>query len=525
MPYTAPAFEALLENITKKSLFPNETESRLLLAEQLATITQFVIKMPNNTANELPSQLIGANIYFLEMISQEYYVHSPEFKEGYIYNSGSPLYSFIAKGLNVTAENPLTPEDKLIFLNDFYQFTTENADQLEILPTLQTNIKNMLTNLIYALTAHIANIVNAVPTEKAITVHMDQLPEEYQQQKVAQSNSWFSYFIKPNENRILFTQLAKLISKIECEDETHLPPNVLARSQRIKMGLLKFIAITIENEYWIRSAYNSKLYSECKKVLNAYSVENLDASQTIACFAAFRSFINSYEERQKLERAARQHFKKDNVLENIDDILDSMSRQLEVMIKKLTAATHSNWPATQAMANIGMIVGSVPGYALGNVLSYALSQSEIPRQAKTVVGTTAANIATAVFQSTSAGYFSFVMGDFLIKSILSRALAKLLETIGKTVGGAIGGAIGYVFFDLTYECFLAIGSRFLNYCDAHPKQIRDADRRFVKCLLTLPRDLFSQDKQMQIRYAEGVEHSQQYLTPGNEETSCRKTSF
>lgn len=514
MPYTAPEIDTLLKNIPTRTHFPHETPPRLLLADQLTHIIEIISEQNKSNGDDnknLLSSLMGANIYCLELISQEYYFHSPELKKGFIYNSGSPFYSFIAQGLGIKAPNTLTARDKFIYLIKFNQWLSTHQQELENMKPypisvkeLQTKIKLMLTGLLSTLTTDIANIVNAIPTEKSVTKHMEKLPEGYLKKKIAQSNSWYAYFIPINKSRIMLTQLAQLISNIQCEDESNLPINVMTRSQRIKMGLLKYIDKSIEKEYWVRSATNSTLYSTAKEILNSHSIENLTSTQTLACLSAFHSLISSHEERAKLEVAARHYFKEDNLLENIDAVLIPLSHQLTQMEKELESLTSTNWPATKALSNMGRIIGAAPGYGLGSVVGFAASETQPCHLSKTTVGATATNVAKAFFQTNSIGYFSFVMGDFLIGSTLTRAFAKLFEYIGMTMVGAAGGVIGFT-FDLSYKGFREAGKRFINYCEENPIQMRNADCTFIQCLLDLPTDLFSEEKQNQIMYAQGVD--------------------
>jgi hypothetical protein len=235
------------------------------------------------------------------------------------------------------------------------------------------------------------------------------------------------------------------------------------------------------------------------------------AHSIVACISAFRSFINSHEERGKLEIAAREYFhEKENLLKNIDAEVVPISTKLLEMEATLEKATNStNWPATKAMSAVGMILGSAFFYGLGSTFGYAGSETQVTNATKSSVGTAVTSMATAIFQSTSAGYFAFAVGDFIIKCTLTRVFAKLFEYVGIAIGGATGGAIGFA-FDLSYKGLREICKRLLNYCDENPEQMRNVDRVFVECLLELPHDLFPQ-VQDQIRYAKGNDVPQKLL--------------
>lgn len=510
MPYTAPELDALLQNIPTKDSLPQETLAYLKLADQLTILIEFIAaqKKSNHNDSELLASLIGAHIFCLEMINQEYYLHSPELKKGYIYDSGSPLYSFITKGLNISAENPLMPRDKLIFLTKFHQFITRHSAELETLqPTpivikeLQLKIEKLLENCLSILTTHIANIVNAVPTEKSISAHMEKLPDNYKERKEkAKSTSWFSFFNEENPKRIVLAQLAQLISTIKCEDESLLSDDEMTRSQRIKLGMLLFITKSLSNECWFFSP-KSDLYDESKNILNSTIKDNLSPQQTLACLSAFRNLISAPEERSKLEQAAREYFKEKNLLKNIDIELNKICEEVSKMEKAIDLG-NSNWPATKMLGSAGVLLGAAPGYGLGTALGYTVGETENTQLAKSAVGSAVTSVGKAFFLSNSIGYFSFYMGDFLIKSTLTRAFAKLFELAGMAMVGGAGVLIG-VTIDLSYLGLRAACNHFLNYCKENPTLMRNADQELINCLLDLPSHLFSEEKHHKITYAQG----------------------
>lgn len=518
MPYTPPVLSAILQNKPVKELIPDETPFGFMLAEQLCIFINFIAAQKENqtyTDHTLRNNSIGVNIFVLEMIHAE--------KKKYFFPSESSLDSFIAKGLNVTAQNKLTAKNKLFYLNKFFQFISTNENELEKLlkapftvKELQKQIMDMLTDILSTLTKDIAELINGFPTEKAITKHAGTLVHDYIEQKeIQKKTSWYySIFgLTPNNDRIKHAQLAELIiSTIGCEDESNLPPKAITRSLRIKVGALLCITTSLEDASWLGLTPGSKLYELAKTILNTISVENLDDKQKLACLSAFHCFINSPKERANLEQAARIQFKENNLLENIDPFLDSLSSPLSKMEDKLrmkdgqNTVSNSKWPIATAMANVGAWIGQAPGYGFGSALGFAANQTQSFNPIKTIVGAAVGNMANAIFQTTSAGHFAFVMGDFIIGSTLTRAFAKVFECVGSYIGWAVLGGAGAwldIAFDLSYKGLQAVCGRFLNYCDQHAIQMRHADRELIETLCDLPPGLFAEDKQNQIRYTLG----------------------
>jgi len=503
--------------IDLKSL--GENAERLKLAEMLVKISNLIEsqnQLESSSKEELRASLVGAYMYGLESIAQEYYLHSPEFKSGYMYNSGSPLYSALEKILKLDAANQITARECLIYINKFYQFIEKNKDDIDGQQQLLTNVKTMLDKQLNLLTNKIAKTVNAIPTEKAVTRNMDQLPENYAQKKViAHNNSWFG--IKENKSRIFLTQLAKAISTIKCQEEENLPPNVFTRSQRIKMGAVLYITSSIANEYYIRSPNNSILYAECRKLLNAPNEDNLDETQRLACLTAFKSYIEDHSARGAIEDFGLTHFKtreqlktdktlheKDiNLLEHIDPILENIAKQIALMQDSLNKSLISKWPVTTSFATVGMILGAIPGYGVGSALGLDLSDGQSARPLKKTIGQGIGRLATAYFGTTSLiGYFAFLAGDFIVASSLSRAFAKVFEVVGMAAGGVVGGAVGFT-FELTYKGLREVCIQYLDFYDHHPDQMRNADVELIRCLLELPPEIFALEKQNQIKYSLG----------------------
>src|SRR3990167_8135657 len=124
MSYTLPTLDEIL---TLGKLIDinhqNEDPERIKLAAILAKISDLIETLSQSeTTNkeELRASLVGAYMYCLEAIGEKYYLHSPEFKNGYIYNSGSPLYSALANVLKINTTNPVTARERLIYINKFH---------------------------------------------------------------------------------------------------------------------------------------------------------------------------------------------------------------------------------------------------------------------------------------------------------------------------------------------------------------------------------------------------------------------
>ncbi len=508
MPYIAPPSDSFLQHIPTRNDLPNETEAHLLLLDQLTIIRTFI--SGQTTDSPLFSHLPNAYIFICEFIGQEYeyYYLSPEFQEGHLFNSGSPLYSLLAKQLTISKENPLTARDKFIFINQFDQFIAQHAEELKplflsvTLEQLQKNIQQVLRHLLEILASEIAKIVNAVPTEEAVTNYLATLADVYMQKKKLQlDQSWLpAFFTTPDPDHLRYAQLAKLISTIQSKK---ILPDSMTRSHEIKLGLSIFIAKKIGGNYRFFSPTNSTLFDENNKMMNSETVKKLVPQQALQCLSAFRSLINSYEERTKLDELAKEHFKEKNLLLHMDIELNKISAAIEEMEKQL-GVEKCNWPVTTALGNVGETVCAAPGYALGWVLGPLVSKTEPFHAAKITVGTAMANSARVLFQLNSTGLFKYVMGDMLIDSTISRVLALILQELGKKVGFCAGTAIGFV-VDCSYKGVRELCMQVLHPSDQNSIQLCPVDRELVEQLLLLSPEFLLTKEQQQICYTQGLE--------------------
>lgn len=504
MPYTALETEALLQNIPTQDILSAETSPHLQLADQFTTIIQFIAEQKKSMNEKtLRTTLIGTHVFFCETISQEYYVHSPEFKVGYLYSSGSPFFSFIAKGINF---NDMSAQEKLFYLNKFHQFITKQAAELEALKPkpiavkeLLSNIEKLLEYLLYILTNTIEKLLNAIPTEQSISSNMDNLLEKYQEEKKIQlNNSWCSLFIYENKDHLLVAQLAKLIAGIPCDKL--IPPAIMTLSHQIKLGMLLLIIETIGPTYWIRSATNSKLFDEAQKIISS---KNLKPELVQESLAAFRNYISSHENRIKLNELAWEKLKDKNLLKNINTELDKICEKVKKIETRFDPAC-SKGSATQTLSVVGMTVGAAPGYAIGSLVGLAASEDPSLNLTKATIGAVTSNICQ---MANPAGYVSFVMGDIIVRSTLSRLFAKLLEKIGMGLGYGIGYGAGSLIdysVEYSYRGFRKLSHLFLNYCDEHPTLLDEEDRKFIQCLQELPEGLFSKEKENKILHTQGI---------------------
>lgn len=451
--------------------------------------------------NESPKIMLGAYLYVMDKIEQEYYVRSPK---------GSRLYCFLNDTVNTDAANSVSAREKLIYINQFHEFVSRGSVSDEN-QDLAKDIKGVLTKQLKALTNPVGKVIHAIPTEASVTKHMMTLPDDYQNAKQFANDNARFYKSKPNNSRVRLAQLSKVIAEeLPCQNDEALPAGIFTRSHRIKMGALLYSGKSIAKTYWARSAKNSELYSGTQKILN---MPNLDEVQQLVCLGAFKNYISDSKVRVAIEDDGRKFFGENSLLNNVDEPLERIIARIAVLESELQSTFMKNWPMTAGCATLGAILGAAPGYGAGSVLGMLAGEGRHARPVADSVASGVGSMANAILgNSSTTGYYSFVLSDFFVVSTLSRAFGKMFELAGMAAGGVAGGAVGFT-FDLSYKGFRELCKRYLDYYDGHPDEMRNADVDLVRCLLTLPEDVFENDLKDKIRYLNGDENDAMQTKP------------
>lgn len=490
MGYVIPELQTLLdvskikEEYKAAKTIPNPERTKLI--DILGVISEIILQAENSDINhdkfDLRKICLGAYLFCLEQIAAEYRALNPDFAEGYFFNSGSKLYQIILKALGITADNQINQQQKLIYLSQFYQyiFKTKKEVSTEIFQKnnmIFVDVKRQVRERIKATFQYNKNeinkVIHAVPTEVAIDAKMEQMLSEY---TIAGSNP----------ERKLLARLAQAIAKVLPFDEDQEDQKTfLNRRQRIKMGFLLYVMKDIWNSYYVRNPIdNSILYDLARKALNITVIEDFDPHTRLACLSAFETFIVAGKNIDKLEH----EFK----LTYLDPHIHIIRKKLDVMIE----ATHrsipsSVSPATLSCAAAGALISGVLGYGTGCVLGFTLNQTDGMVKPKLEFAKVT-DYALTLILGNAGNYLGYYASDLIVEATLERGFAKVFEALSILVGAGVGGLIGIVIYDLSYQTLRDLCNVYFTLREnIDPSLIKDVDPEFVECLLSLPKDIFS----------------------------------
>lgn len=489
---------------------------------QIVTALELTQKVLSNASQEKDAdqKLLGDASVGLWMMLREhiecpdrwwdrYHFFQPEFKEGYLFNTGSRLYSSLSNALQHDKElNPIDPRAKLIHIEKFYNYffgsSIENASEISQwrqdlekngikADELKAITEKLMRNILNDMPCELMNLLNAIPTDQAIHQKMETLHDTYIDKK---TQSQHSHFKIQNKDRKFSAQMAQaLTQKLPTDDKD----DDLSRAQRIRMGALICIMQSIKKGYWIRSANHSELYKLCSDALNN-ELKNFPELTEQACLLAFRNYIMSNENLDDIERYGKKHFSKDNQLRFIDVKINKLVRELDEIIEQTSHKLNnkSKWPATNYLGKFGAMVLAAPFFGIGSLLGLTASESNVMVNPKVQSGNALNQLGNAAL-GLSHNYLGLMAASYIIQSTLIRAFGKACEAGGIMLGYGLFGTAGFA-IDLSCKGFkrFCLYHIYLyeNYYD--PILMKNVDIDFLRTLVNLPDVVLDQQKQQKL---------------------------
>ena len=133
--YTMPSLTELI-SFAKDHIgtqYQKKNKGRLELIRLLEVVHEFVEKLKQKenapTDEALRDVCLGVWIFCYENIATKYKFFDPKFSEGYIYNTGSTLYSIMLSLLKNNKDDRIKEKNKLEYINQFYQFLYKPKSQ------------------------------------------------------------------------------------------------------------------------------------------------------------------------------------------------------------------------------------------------------------------------------------------------------------------------------------------------------------------------------------------------------------
>lgn len=241
----------------------------------------------------------GALIFELEWIKQvENKGRSPDKKANFFnrnFGFGSEVYTKIKSLLQVTGEHPLTDDERLIGLNQFYwlvkKFYPDNQDFLDSIHTLLKEITLRELNRIHTLVGD--------------TLHLDALAEELTKLPIEYTHRTTVKNIKRTQTLDLIKFVTETsrpyFNKIQYSKEKNY--FIDASTEAVWCGILLFTMLSIENKEiqykytprFLHSAKTSVLFQCCENILKKfYPAFAQDTEKKLMWLYALLSYLENF---------------------------------------------------------------------------------------------------------------------------------------------------------------------------------------------------------------------------------------
>jgi hypothetical protein len=450
MSYKSPTLReltAFAEELRKSYTDSNpKRHSFIALYDQLVAQTTHSTDLPQNIMNVL----IGALVFEMSDIKfGEYGGKSPKYQVGWVYSSGSKLYTTIKAKLNISPSNKFGYDERLFYLHEFAKYVDkvypdEGIQELKsrmksMTPTwrnkkeLKDNIRKALVPVLKENDERLYSLVHGVPVLNALLKNLQKLEDEYN---------------KDSRNATNPKRLATIhFIKFVIQTYQGMNPNQI--SWHACVGAVIFALIQVEHEYKVLSPTRSALFRAALKAINAESLDKIAIDDKIKCLRAlsahvttvrdnpvyFKDSVNSVvnnDTKQKLEFAA------------VDKEINFIQTKIEQYLIQLDEIK-------KAPSNTQYAVSTGVSYSI----QYALGPVALQVAKNAVIGGlgiggffAAGPVGSALFSAAGALVFSGV-GRLVTTGILNALTANifvwLLEKMGDSIGNATATVVTYPF--------------------------------------------------------------------------------
>ncbi|VVC77296.1 hypothetical protein AQUSIP_26230 [Aquicella siphonis] len=511
MSYKAPCLKdlrAIAEHLKKSYQGTNPHRlSFIALYDQLVEQTAKGTHLPENIINIL----IGALVFEMAYIKyDEYHGASPKKNVGWIWSSGSELYTLIKEKLHINKkDNKLSYEERLFYLNEFYKYIdkvypdsalqelkqhkklTDNRKTL-VWPTkavLSEQIHKSLEPVLKKNSDNLYNLVHGVPLLNALLKNLKKLEDEYS----ANSSN------PKNPKRLETVNFIKFIL------QSYHGTDPSAISWHACVGAVLVALLRIENEYKVFSPTRSALFRECLQALNQESMKKITIDDKIKWLRSLSAHLVSVSDNPEHYAAILKQVCADTKNQKLDTAV--LSEQIKKFQARIESYLVELEAAKKAPSNTRYAISTGTSY----FVQYAAGPVAIQAAKNTIIGGlsiggffAAGPVGSAIFGAAGALLMSG-LGRLVTEGIVNAATANLFAWVLGRIGDSVGDATATV---VTYP-FSATPK---GLTDMRMKLKPEDDQAFVRMVNTLLElDTVSDNDKLHMRKVLGLEEGEKLL--------------
>lgn len=453
-------------------------------------------------ANRSDEEQLAWLIFEFEFIDQQYSRMSPQLSKGWIWNSGSQVYTELHKHLG-----DINLHDRLILLTHLWQVVNEElplevitAQQREkktwpSIEALSKEIHRVIQRLVQVRSrAELNLLMRTIPQLDALKKNIAALYENYHAEKSGKST---------NSTREAALTLIEFTSKkcdewyqdryVSLSEEVKKENKTYKKVYHIHLGMLLFSLLQVKAEYrrvWPWSPYHSALFREALVAIGYTSLDEIDLEDQIKWLSAFGNFLT------KITDIAGDENKNVIEREEMKSVLEHWEKRGlgDLFVEK--AIVHAWIGTLEAEKSRPSIFAKTAKSATASAVGYVFEQTVVQHAVVPAVTTTIGGLIAGPMGAGIAMACTPIVAA-AINQMASQYVPLAVSKVVTTAIAQIEGRLGQAFAAAAFSLFAMSKEGLSRLCGFYKEVMKEElDVEWARSIVQLPDDIISiQEKQ------------------------------
>lgn len=501
--YTAPALNDLINHATslsedyhqKRPQDANPTREEqikelVVIHRRIQALRSGDGQLSAYTDDTLIKVSLGAWLYVVESI----------YKECKLINR-SELYKLAISALNITPENKLDDESRLIYLAELHNFVSvlqlsavlDSEIQLSDV-NMESLIEAAMSSVLNRMMTSIQKLMHAVPTEAKLNEYFSTIYASYKEKRLVNQR-----FYKPrvHPDRPFCAQLAQAVATLVKSDNLVINQTDLERSHKILLGLLIYMMRTINGG-------GSELYELCRSMMNG-EPNTLSPDVQIDCLVTLDTFLEAEANIKNLIIEGKKQFGAENRLVNLDTKLRTVTMNLEQELTILRPKLTNTATGGKMLGAAAAVVAYPLGYGVGEVIGTAAAGAESHANARLKTFLTDwINSNAHILLGVRGNGVGYIATTPIVTAVYQTVAGNLSGALFAVTGGVVAGSVGYLVVDILLRNIYNFVRQPASSSYKDPLYASNVNPELLKCLASLPDSVLSDNKKEKIEQVAGL---------------------
>jgi len=458
--------------------------------------------------NNLPDeQKVNLLIFEFELIDQNYKTVSPEESKGWIYNTGSQVYTELHKCVG-----EISVEERLIRINAFRRYALDHlpfeavkSETWPCIEKLNANIDEVVRKIVQVKEkARINKLLHTMPDLVALKNNIKGIYDGYTtaissrnfENNKRTSSLAFIGFISTTSDELYGTAYRDKSREENEKDAAYM------EAYNVHRGMILYSLLQIRDEYRVLSPNRSALFRECLAAAGYTNIEEITVDERIDWL---RSLSKHLDEVRRIKTRLKGDANKNGYEELIEQWKDRKLPDLNIMKHdiedRIFALEEKKKQPSFVVGTAKSATSSVAAYAFQRVaLGYITEYALIPAATASIAGIAAGPVGM-VIGGFVGPFIANRIGRLVTEKIIPTAFGNLCVTLLDRIGSAMGDAAAAAAFAL----FSVSANGFQRLLGFYKEHIGDNfDKDWALTLLELPDDMVAVLDKQKIRKIYGL---------------------